>query len=712
MKKIGTKDELYPMHLTLQDIHAGIKTGKLLHGKFQAMRENATKGFVFISDSGDETDYVVVNGKKNINRAIHDDMVAVELLSEEEMKIISGDVKSLKENKPFGKIVGIIKRNWRAYSGILEQTRNENDRKQIFVPLEKRIPKIKIETRQAKQLLNKRIIVRIDSWPRNSAYPLGHYVEILGEIGDKKTETSAILVENDIPNQSFSQAVLDCLPSLPWLITEEDVKSRTDLRNLEICSIDPPGCTDIDDALHCRCLKNGKYEVGVHIADVSHFIKPSTAIDNEAALRGNTVYLVDKRIDMVPELLSSNLCSLRANEDRFAFSCIWEMDSEANILKTSYKKTIIRSKIAFTYEEAQCVIEDKKNTSSLAKSLRKLNNFAKILKQKRMDEGALTLSSNEIKFSLDEETQDPIATVDKQFRETNSLVEEFMLLANISVACFIVEAFPEFALLRRHPTPPTGNFEPLIKAGLAKGFTIEVDNGKKLSESLENCVLKDNPYFNTMMRMKATRCMTQALYFCSGTLPEKEYFHYGLAVPIYTHFTSPIRRYSDIIVHRLLATALEVATAYPTLINKKALQELCNNLNYRHKKAQDAGRSSVTLYMHLLLKDKIIEEDGYIFSVGENALMILLPKYGLETKLNLKMELNTSIFTYNEEEMSHTANGVTLSIFDPVTIQIHIDRSNIQHPYIQAQLVKPFIEGFSVPSIVEGGPPKKKRKTK
>ncbi|XP_023212248.1 exosome complex exonuclease RRP44-like isoform X1 [Centruroides sculpturatus] len=315
-----------------------------------------------------------------------------------------------------------------------------------------------------------------------------------------------------------------------------------------------------------------------------------------------------------------------------------------------------------------------------------------------------------------------------------------MLLANISVACFIVEAFPEFALLRRHPTPPTGNFEPLIKAGLAKGFTIEVDNGKKLSESLENCILKDNPYFNTMMRMKATRCMTQALYFCSGTLPEKEYFHYGLAVPIYTHFTSPIRRYSDIIVHRLLATALGVATAYPTLINKKALQELCNNLNYRHKKAQDAGRSSVTLYMHhtaiwktdpvnydqcmlifqwfcyflfmLLLKDKRIEEDGYIFSVGENALMILLPKYGLETKLNLKTELNTSIFTYNEEEMSHTANEVTLSIFDTVTVQIYIDRSNIQHPYIQAQLVKPFIEGFSVPSIVEEGPPKKKRKTK
>lgn len=711
-KKIGSKDEIYPMHLTLQEIHSGIKSGKLHHGKFQAMRENSTKGYVFISDCEDETNYIIINGKKNINRAIHDDIVAVELISEEELISISDEKKDSMKNKPFGKIVGIIKRNWRAYSGILEQTRNINELKHIFIPLEKRIPKVKIETRQAKILMNKRIIVRIDNWPRNSIYPLGHYVEILGEIGDKETETKAILIEHDIPHQSFPQAVLECLPSLPWIITDKDIKSRTDLRNLEICSIDPPGCTDIDDALHCHQLSNGNYEVGVHIADVSHFIIPSTAIDDEAALRGNTVYLVDKRIDMVPELLSSNLCSLRANEDRFAFSCIWELDSEANIVKTSFLKSIIKSKAAFTYEEAQCIIDDKKNISNLAKSLRKLNVLAKILRKKRIDNGALTLASTEIKFSLDEETHDPISTVDKQFRETNSLVEEFMLLANISVARYIVENFPEFSLLRRHPIPPTGNFESLIKAGLAKDFIIEVEDGKKLAESLENCILPDNPYFNTMMRMKATRCMTQALYFCSGTLSEKEYFHYGLAVSIYTHFTSPIRRYADIIVHRLLAAALGVAATHPTLVNKKGLQELCNKLNYRHKKAQDAGRSSVNLYMHLLLKDKMIEENGYIFSVGEHSLIILLPKYGLETKLKLRTESKVSIFTYNEQEMSQTAEGITLKIFDPVTVQIFIDRSNIQRPYVHVQLVKPVIKGFSIPSISEASspPPKKRRK--
>lgn len=317
---------------------------------------------------------------------------------------------------------------------------------------------------------------------------------------------------------------------------------RVDLRHLAICSVDPPGCTDIDDALHCRRLENGLLEVGVHIADVSHFIRPGNAMDKEAASRATTVYLVDKRIDMVPELLSSNLCSLRGNVERFAFSCIWELDDEANILNVRFHKSVIESKKAMTYEEAQLIIDDSSQQHEIAESLRNLNRLAKVLKQRRIENGALVLASPEIRFQVDSETHDPIDVEAKKMRDTNSMVEEFMLLANVSVAEKIEQEFPECAMLRRHPEPPQTNFEPLVKAGRNQGFEIDTSVGRKLALSLDNSVKEDNVYFNTMLRILATRCMMQAVYFISGTLQKAEFNHYGLAAPIYTHFTSPIRR--------------------------------------------------------------------------------------------------------------------------------------------------------------------------
>lgn len=204
----------------------------------------------------------------------------------------------------------------------------------------------------------------------------------LGEVGDKETETEVLLLEHDVPHQPFSQAVLSFLPKMPWSITEKDMKNREDLRHLCVCSVDPPGCTDIDDALHCRELENGDLEVGVHIADVSHFIRPGNALDQESARRGTTVYLCEKRIDMVPELLSSNLCSLRSNVDRLAFSCIWEMNHNAEILKTRFTKSVINSKASLTYAEAQMRIDSAAMNDSITTSLRGLNKLAKILKKK------------------------------------------------------------------------------------------------------------------------------------------------------------------------------------------------------------------------------------------------------------------------------------------------------------------------------------------
>jgi exosome complex exonuclease DIS3/RRP44 len=266
---------------------------------------------------------------------------------------------------------------------------------------------------------------------------------------------------------------------------------------------------------------------------------------------------------------------------------------------------------------------------------------------------ALVLASPEIRFQVDSETHDPIEVEIKKLRETNSMVEEFMLLANCSVAEKIEKEFPEFAMLRRHPIPPQTNFEPLIKAVRHQGFEIDTTSGKALADSLDRIVKPDNAYFNTMLRILATRCMLQAVYFISGTLTRPEFFHYGLATPIYTHFTSPIRRYADIIVHRLLAACVGADSTYPELLDKTKNSLLCNNLNYRNRMAQYAGRASVALNTHLFFRNRTEEVEGYVLFVRKNALQILVPKYGLEGTIYLsggkQQDKQNVKFVYNEE---------------------------------------------------------------
>ncbi|XP_046670667.1 exosome complex exonuclease RRP44 [Homalodisca vitripennis] len=716
------KVALFPTHLTPSQVHEAVKAGKVLQGAFQASRENFLEGQVNVEGFSKP---ILVQGRESLNRAVDGDTVAVELLPEEEWsapseivlqddddkqdtgelpqeeeELVKAKQKKLAEKRPTGKVVAIIKRKWRQYCGILQANPVKGSVRHVFVPADRKIPKVRIETRQADVLVKQRIIVAIDSWPRYSRYPTGHFVRALGNIGDKDTENEVLLLEHDVPHSNFSEAVLSFLPRMPWVITPEDVAKRTDLRDVVICSVDPPGCTDIDDALHCRSLENGNYEVGVHIADVSHFIRPGNALDKEAALRATTVYLVDKRIDMVPELLSSNLCSLRGNEERFAFSCIWEITQDAHIVDTKFCKSIILSRAALTYEEAQLRIDDATQTDAIAQSLRGLNRLAKILKKRRIDNGALVLASPEIRFQVDSETHDPIEVQAKQLRETNSMVEEFMLLANISVAEKIYKEFPECAMLRRHPEPPPNNFEPLIKAGKNQGFDLDCSSGKALADSLERAVKPDNAYFNTMLRILATRCMMQAVYFSSGMLQKEEFFHYGLATPIYTHFTSPIRRYADVIVHRLLAACIGADSTYTDLLDKQKSHNLCHNLNYRNRMAQYAGRASVNLHTHLFFRDKVQNEEGYVLYVRKNALQILIPKYGLEGTIYLTPPNDKKAdvtFIYNDEDQSQRCEDVVFHAFDPVIVQLSLDRSNVQHEKLVLKLVTPHIEGFSVP---------------
>uniref|UniRef100_A0A8C1A826 Exosome complex exonuclease RRP44 n=1 Tax=Cyprinus carpio carpio TaxID=630221 RepID=A0A8C1A826_CYPCA len=719
---------LFPEHLPLSRIQSGIKNGMFLQGTFHANRDNYLEGKVFINREGEEINEVLLQGLQNLNRAVHQDVVAVELFPKERWVAPSSvvlqddspndedaDEDETENNvnssvlKPTGRVVGVIKRNWRPFCGMLSQSMIKEATRHLFTPADRRIPRIRIETRQAANLVGQRIMVAIDGWPKNSRYPNGHFVKNLGSAGDKETETEVLLLEHDVPHQPFSQAVLSFLPQMPWSITEEDLKVRADLRHLCVCSVDPPGCTDIDDTLHCRELENGNLEVGVHIADVSHFIRPGNALDQEAASRGTTVYLCGKRIDMVPELLSSNLCSLRSNVERLAFSCIWEMNHNAEIIKAHFTKSIINSKASLTYAEAQMRIDDSNMNDDITKSLRGLNRLAKILKSRRIAKGALTLSSPEVRFHIDSETHDPIDMQSKELKETNSMVEEFMLLANISVAQKIYDEFSECALLRKHPSPPPSNYDILIKAAKSRDLNILTDSAKALADSLNNATVENFPYFNTLLRILATRCMMQAVYFCSGM--DSDFHHYGLASPIYTHFTSPIRRYADIIVHRLLAVAINADSTYPDLMDKHKQTALCNNLNYRHKMAQYAQRASVAFHTQLFFKNKgIINEEGFILFVRKNAIIILIPKFGLEGAVFFDHKDRPSPrLSFDSEGPTLKVEEHTFRMFDKVKVTISLDASNIQHQRIRMALVEPVIPGVSVP-VPESEPEAKKPK--
>ncbi|KAL7266696.1 exosome catalytic subunit dis3 [Rhizina undulata] len=715
-------DMLYPEYYSMSKMMTGVKAGTLHQGSFGVSPYNFLEGSVHVP-SFDKA--LLILGRENINRAVQGDQVVVEILPKDQWKQPSTkilDEETLNKNdnpdvdepeaieteqerkalideakktqggnaegrpQPTAKVVGIVKRNWRYYVGHLDVSSTSTNRgrtqQSVFmIPMDKRIPKIRIRTRQASELLRKRIVVAIDSWDRTSRYPVGHFVRSLGELETKEAETEALLLEYDVQYRPFPKAVLDCLPKeghdwrVPQDLADPGWKGRKDYRDLLVCSIDPPGCQDIDDALHARPLPNGNYEVGVHIADVTHFVKPNNPMDDEATARGTTVYLVDKRIDMLPMLLGTDLCSLKPYVDRYAFSTIWEITPDADVVSVNFSKSAIRSREAFSYEQAQIRIDDKTQNDELTQGMRTLLMLSKKLRQKRMDAGALNLASPEVKVEAESETSDPVDVKTKKLLETNSLVEEFMLLANISVAGKIYEAFPQTAMLRRHGAPPATNFEELQnQLRVRKGLILRVESSKAVADSLDECVDPSEPFFNTLVRILATRCMLSAEYFCSGTQAYPEFRHYGLASEIYTHFTSPIRRYADVCAHRQLAAAIDYEQLNPSLHSKAKLEAICKNINVRHRNAQFAGRASVEYYVGQALKGRGAREEGFVMKIFSNGFVVFVPRFGIEglvrTKELASVEPET---TYDADNYVLTIKGPqewSIGLFDKVVVDV------------------------------------------
>lgn len=732
------KEASFPEYYGNSRIMAGTKNGTLYQGVLNISTYNFLQGTVQVAAFKKP---LLIVGSKNLNRGFNGDSVIVELLPKDKwvepsqtiieegelgaddnadeedggVSVISDKERVLlaqearKENarniaeanensltvisklQPTARVVGVMRRSWRYYVGQIAPTSVEEDgnsSKSCFVILmDKVLPKIRIRTRKAKELLGQRIVVVVDSWPEHSRYPNGHFVRALGKAESAEAETEALLLEHDVEYRPFSKNVLECLPlqGENWVVpetlvdTDEDpnLSKRIDLRDKLVCSIDPPGCVDIDDALHAAILPNGNYEVGVHIADVTHFVKPNTALDQEGASRGTSVYLVDKRIDMLPMLLGTNLCSLVPYVDRFAFSVIWELDEDANIVNVKYMKSIIKSREAFSYEKAQNRIDDATQQDELTQSMRVLLKLSKKLKQGRIDAGALNLASPEVKVHMDSETSDPNDVEIKKLLDTNSLVEEFMLFANISVARKIYDAYPQTAMLRRHGAPSSTSFEKLNEMLNARknGMSVSLESLKALADSLDRCIDPKDPYFNTLVRIMSTRCMMAAEYFPSGSYGYPEFRHYGLAVDIYTHFTSPIRRYCDIVAHRQLAGAIGYENLDLSHRDKSKMEIIVRNINRRHRNAQFAGRASIEYYVGQVMRNNEAVHEGYVIQCFNNGIVVLVPKFGIEglIKLELLGDVNTAVFDEEKFELTFTdlaGNKRVICVFDKVEVDV------------------------------------------
>ncbi|XP_056355795.1 DIS3-like exonuclease 1 isoform X2 [Oenanthe melanoleuca] len=749
----------YPEHLPVEILEAGIKSGRYLQGTLNVNKHRAQlEAFVRLQGFGSkntelESD-ILVYGTKARNRAIHGDVVVVELLPVHEWK---GRTVALCENEtedkapadttgdpmPTGKVVGIIQKNWRDYvvtfpSKEESQSQGRNAQKVLVTPWDYRIPKIRISTQQAEALQEYRVVVRIDSWESTSLYPNGHFVRVLGRIGDLEGEIAAILVENSICAAPFSEIQMSEMPvsspKNPWKVSPEEASKRLDLRDTHlIFSIDPKGCEDVDDALSVRTLPNGNLELGVHIADVTHFVAANSYTDVEARARATTYYLADRRYDMLPAVLSADLCSLLSGVDRYAVSVLWELEKESfETLRVQYSRTLIRSAYKLEYETAQALLDGdtsvvgdivelqsldegtrQKKLAELVWAISKLTDIARHVRAKRDRCGALELEGIEIRVQLDDR-RNIHDLIPKQPLEVHETVAECMILANHWVAKRISEDFPHQALLRQHPPPRQEFFTELRECASAKGFSIDTRSNKALAESLDRANDPSDPIVNKLLRSMATHAMSNALYFSTGSCPEEQFHHYGLALEKYTHFTSPIRRYADIVVHRLLMAALLRGTmgdVKDNIISNKDLEEMCRHINNRNRAAQRAQKQSTELFQCMYFRDKSTESDercvadGVIYSIRTNGVLVFVPRYGIKGAAYMKNKEGLviscqgagscqwkpgSLHRSQHKITSTTITGdsVTLSLFDHITVRILVQSSRCHAESIKLEIIR------------------------
>jgi ribonuclease R len=576
-----------------------------LRGKVDLTRSGAA--YVMVQDR--EEDIFV--SQKYTGGAMHRDIVDVELLPPRRGK------------KPEGRIVRVVKRAIEQVIGTLRLYKKfavvVPDRVTIqfdvVVPIEK----------MNQAVDGDKVVVKITSW--DGASPSGEVIHVLGASGSHELEMQSILIHNGF-NLAFPENVIDECKNLPEEITEEEIAKRKDFRKITTFTIDPITAKDFDDALSIRTLENGNTEVGVHIADVSHYVLPGTALDKEAYLRSTSVYLVDRVCPMLPEKLSNELCSLRPLEESLCYSAVFEIDEEHKVINRWFGRTVIYSDHRFSYEDAQVVMDT--GEGPFADELKKLNKLAKALRKKRIRDGAIMFETDELQFKIDELGQ-TLEIFVKERKDAHLLIEEFMLLANREVATLMAQKgkskeipFP----YRVHDVPDPDRLADFQRFAKELGFQIQIDTPKQIAKSFNRLAeaAKENEALR-LLEPLAIRTMAKAIYTTNNI------GHYGLAFDYYTHFTSPIRRYADVLVHRILDANLKEVYRE----DKENLEARCKHISDMERAAMNAERESVKYKQMEYLQNKVGQEFvGVISGMIESGIFVELEESRAEGMISFR----------------------------------------------------------------------------
>jgi len=605
--------------------------------------------------------YIAAN---NTNKALHGDKVKVFLFP------------IRKGRRTEGQIIEVLERAKSKFVGIVQLSNNLA----FLIPDNHEMPiDVFIPLNQLNGALNgQKAIAEITDWPERARNPFGKILQVLGTPGDNDVEMNSILAEFDFPLAFPEEVILDA-EKISNVIPESEIKLRKDFRNTTTFTIDPKDAKDFDDALSIKKLKNNNWEVGVHIADVSYYVKTNTIIEEEAFSRATSVYLVDRVIPMLPEQLSNELCSLRAGEEKLCFSAVFELDDEANIITEWFGKTIINSNRRFDYDEVQQIIVSGKGEFS--EEILLLNKLASTLRKERYSKGSFAFETTEVKFNLDEKGK-PISVYVKEYLDSNKLIEDFMLLANRRVAEFIGKKKDKKQaktfVYRVHDNPNPEKLNVFSEFVGKLGYKMNLDSQGTIAKSF-NKLLKDisGKGEENMISNLAVRTMSKAYYSTINI------GHYGLAFDYYTHFTSPIRRYPDLMVHRLLELYLSGGAS--VAINE--YEEKCKHSSEMEKKAAEAERASVKYKQVEFLMDKIGQEfDGLISGVSKWGIYVEIAGNKCEGMISLR-DLVDDFYYLDEENycVIGQRTGVKYKLGD--LVKIRVKRANLSRKQLDFEFV-------------------------
>ena len=638
--------QLAKRHIIKQISHHSYK---LEEGKniIEGRIELTQRGSGFVVQEGGEKDIFI--SPNNTNQAMHNDKVSVRLIN-------------IGKGRPEGVVIKVIDRNKTQFVGTLKIIGN----KTLLIPDNVRSGvEIEIVDNKLSTAVNGvKALVKITVWPQSSARPFGEIVEVLGFPGTNDVEMLSILYNQGI-DPKFPDEVLEEAEYVSIELDEAEIAKRRDFRDVLTFTIDPFDAKDFDDAISYRKLKNGNFELGVHIADVSHYVRPGSKMDAEALKRSNSVYLVDRVIPMLPEQLSNIACSLRPKEDKYSFSAVFEMDDSGDVKGEWFGKTVIHSNRRYSYEEAQEIIEGKEG--EFQDEIRAIDKVAKILREARLANGALNIESEEMRFKLDSKGS-PIETIIKTSKDAHKLIEEFMLLANKRVSLFLSkpnqnkDLIPMIYRVHDKPDPDKIGF---LKIFLDKfGHELAFESLEKIALNI-NVLLKSIREANEfpLVQSMVIRSMSKASY------ETQNIGHFGLAFTHYSHFTSPIRRYADLIVHRILETEL----AKRPHQYGKTLDEVCKLISRNERKAAEAERESGKYFQTLFVEDKIGEEfSGIISGIAEHGIYVKMTENNCEGMVSMQdIPGDRYYFDADKFRVIGSKNKREYNFGDMVTVRIY-----------------------------------------